>query len=92
MPVIATGIVVEWKVADRNKKDARVQFESCSDPITVYVAGGDEVEMAVASAIMSKYILKLADNDKKTALEKASEGLLQVVVIGQNPVRPPPLP
>jgi hypothetical protein len=89
MPVIATGTVVKWEVADEDSKDARVKYESCSEPISVYVAGGGDE--SVASAIISAYILR-ADADKSALLEAASKGLLQVIVINRSPVTPPPLP
>jgi hypothetical protein len=90
MPVIATGTVVKWEVADEDSKDARVKYKSCSKPISVYVAGGGDE--SVASAIISEYILGGVEADRGALLEAASKGLLQVIIINRSPVTPPPLP
>ena len=91
MPVIATGTVVKWTVVDEPGKDARVKYDGCSEPISVYVAGGSGDD-SVSAAIISAYIFGQKTPDQGKLLEAASEGLLQVVVINRSPVTPPPLP
>jgi hypothetical protein len=91
MPVIATGTVVKWTVVDEAGKNARVKYDGCSEPISVYVAGGGGDD-SVSSAIISAYIFGQKDPDKDKLLEAASKGLLQVVVINRSPVTPPALP
>ena len=92
MPVIATGTVVKWTVVDDPGKNARVKYDGCSEPISVYVAGGSGDD-SVSAAIISAYIFAQKDPDiRGKLLEAASDGLLQVVVINRSPVTPPPLP
>jgi hypothetical protein len=90
MPAIVTAIVVRWEVNKDSLKTIEpfVEFVDAEN-ITLYVEGSEDTE---ASGIIAEYIEDAPDGERKTLLEAARVGLLQVVGLTRWPITPPGVP
>jgi hypothetical protein len=82
-----TGTVVIWEIDNGEPKHVRDKAVSVFFPLD---ETGDDVADAQVLALFSQFLLDGKPDEALGLVTKSRDGLLQVVGIQRNPVKPPP--